>query len=69
VLACPTCNRSKSDSLAAKIHLDKWTELIIKNSEAITKIAEKVGVSSNLDTSIAIAKWGYSAAQQNQNCF
>jgi 5-methylcytosine-specific restriction endonuclease McrA len=68
VLACPTCNRSKSDTLAAKIHLDKWTELITKNSEALDKIGDQVGVSSNLETSITIAKWGYAVVQQNQNC-
>ena len=67
VLACPTCNRSKSDTLAAKIHLDKWVELINNNSEAITKIGEQVGVSSNLETSLAIAKWGYGTTSQNQN--
>ena len=68
VLACPSCNRSKSDSLAAKIHLDKWAELTTKNSEAIAKIGEQVGVSSNLETSLAITKWGYGAVQQDQNC-
>ena len=59
VLACPTCNRSKSDTLAAKIHLDKWVELTTNNSEAVAKIGEQAGVSSNLETSHAIAKWGY----------
>jgi 5-methylcytosine-specific restriction endonuclease McrA len=44
VLACPTCNRSKSDSLGARIHLDKWTELTAKNSEAIHSIGEKTGI-------------------------
>lgn len=62
VLACPSCNRSKSDSLAARIHLNKWTELTAKNSEAIARIGERAGVSSNLNTSIAIAEWGYGAA-------
>ena len=67
VLACPNCNRSKSDSLAAKIHLDKWNQSTTKNSEAIVKIGERAGVSSNLETSIAIAKWGYGIAKQDQN--
>jgi len=62
VLACPTCNRSKSDTLAAKIHLDRWIELTTKNSEAIAKIGANVGVTSNLETSFAIAKWGYESA-------
>jgi hypothetical protein len=62
VLACPTCNRSKSDTLAAKVHLDKWIELTKKNAKAIAKIGEQIGVSSSLETSIAIAKWGYVTA-------
>jgi 5-methylcytosine-specific restriction endonuclease McrA len=69
VLACPSCNRSKSDSLAAKIHLDKWTELTIKNSEAIAKIGNQVGVSSNLETSLSIAKWAYETARKNKSAF
>ena len=69
VLACPSCNRSKSDTLAAKIHLDKWVELSSKNSDAITKIGELVGVSANRDTSIAIARWGYGATTRNQNYY
>jgi hypothetical protein len=67
VLACPSCNRSKSDSLAAKIHLDKWNQSATKNSEEIMKIGGRSGVSSNLETSIAIAKWGYGIAKQEQN--
>lgn len=67
VLACPSCNRSKSDSLAAKAHLDKWNQSATKNSEEIMKIGERSGVSSNLETSIAIAKWGYGIAKQDQN--
>jgi 5-methylcytosine-specific restriction endonuclease McrA len=61
VLACPSCNRSKSDSLAAKAHLDKWIYVTKHNSGVIAKIGEKSGISSNLETSIAIAKWGYNS--------
>jgi 5-methylcytosine-specific restriction endonuclease McrA len=68
VLACPTCNRSKSDTLAAKIHLDKWMGLTSKNSDAIARIGNQVGVLSNLETSIAITKWGYGVVQKDQNC-
>jgi hypothetical protein len=64
VLACPTCNRSKSDTLAAKVHLDKWIQLTNKNAKAIAKIGEQIGVSSNLETSIAIAKWGYESSSK-----
>ena len=69
VLACPTCNRSKSDTLAAKVHLDKWVELTTKNSEAIQRIGEQAGVLANLATSIAIAEWGYVTARKNNSAF
>ncbi len=69
VLACPTCNRSKSDSLAAKIHLDKWIQSSIKKSEAIVIIGEQIGICSNLETSISIAKWGYELASHTNTAF
>lgn len=62
VLACPNCNRSKSDTLAAKIYLDMWIKLTSQNSDEIIRIGEQVGVSANLETSLAIAKWAYGAA-------
>jgi hypothetical protein len=43
--------------------------LINNNSEAITKIGEQVGVSSNLETSLAIAKWGYETANHANAAF
>lgn len=62
VLACPKCNRSKSDSLAAKIHLDKWMKLTSKNSDAISEIGEQYAVLSDLETTISIIRWGYARA-------
>jgi 5-methylcytosine-specific restriction endonuclease McrA len=62
VLACPSCNRSKSDSLAAKTHLDKWTELTAKNSEAIHSIGEKTGILAAGDTSLKVIRWAYEAS-------
>jgi 5-methylcytosine-specific restriction endonuclease McrA len=69
VLACPTCNRSKSDTLAAKVHLDKWIELTTKNCDVISRIGLEVGVPSNLDTSKAIALWGYRSAKISNGTF
>lgn len=59
VLACPTCNRSKSDTLAAKIHLDKWMKLTTKNSDAIARIGEAIGVPAHLESSMTILRWAY----------
>jgi hypothetical protein len=66
VLACPSCNRSKSDSLAARIHLDGWLEAVKNNSDAINKIGEAVGISANLDTSLSITHWSYGATNSDQ---
>lgn len=68
VLACPKCNRSKSDSLAAKIHLDKWTELATKNSEAIHQIGEKAGIPALKDASFKIVSWAYQASSIANSC-
>jgi hypothetical protein len=59
VLACPTCNRSKSDTLAAKEYLDMWIKLISQHSDEMIRIGDQVGVSADLETSLAIANWGY----------
>jgi 5-methylcytosine-specific restriction endonuclease McrA len=66
VLACPSCNRSKSDSLAAKVHLDRWLEAAKNNNDAINQIGEAVGISANLDTSLSITHWSYSAGSGDQ---
>ena len=59
VLACPKCNRSKSDSLAAQSHLDKWYELINQNTNSIEKIGEKTGIKTDLKASLKIVEWVY----------
>ena len=64
VLACPSCNRSKSDSLAAKVHLDRWIKLTSQHSDKLIRIGEQVGLAANLETSLAIAKWAYGAADK-----
>ena len=66
VLACPNCNRSKSDSLAARVHLDRWVKAVMKNNDATTQIGEAVGVVANLETSLSIAQWSYDAASGGQ---
>jgi 5-methylcytosine-specific restriction endonuclease McrA len=67
VLACPTCNRSKSDTLAAKIHLDKWIEAITRNNYVITEIGKKVSIATNLETSLSIMQWSYGTAINSQS--
>ena len=66
VLACPECNQSKSDSLAAKVHLDNWANAVKNHDEAITQIGEVIGVVANLETSLSIVQWSYGAASGGQ---
>ncbi|QWE25979.1 HNH endonuclease [Polynucleobacter sp. AP-Ainpum-60-G11] len=66
VLACPNCNRSKSDALAAKIYLDRWVNLLSKHSNEILNIGEKAGIQANQETSLAIAKWAYGACSRGE---
>lgn len=69
VLACPTCNRTKSNALAEKTYLDKWMLLTNQNSDEIVKIGEQIGMSADLETSLAIASWGYGTAIDTKATF
>jgi len=59
VLACPKCNRSKSNTLAARSHLDKWHELVNRNNNLINKIGEKTGIKADLEASLTVVEWAY----------
>ena len=69
VLACPNCNRSKSDTLAAKEYLDMWIKLIRQHFNEMIRIGERVGIPADLETSLAIAKWGYGMATDTRVTF
>lgn len=58
VLSCASCNRSKSDMLAAKVHLEKWLLNAANNFERNSEI-HKFGFMSNLDCNKRIATWAY----------
>ncbi|MEI8168838.1 MAG: HNH endonuclease [Rhodoferax sp.] len=62
VISHPACNRSKSDTLAAKPHLESWMEHITKNDDALREIGEAAGRTADLSASHAVARWGYSNA-------
>jgi 5-methylcytosine-specific restriction endonuclease McrA len=62
VLAHPSCNRSKSDTLAALPHLERWLEFITKNDTALQEIGAAAGRSIDMDSTRAVARWGYSNA-------
>lgn len=62
VLAHPRCNRSKSDTLAAKQHLECWLERLRRQADAIAEVAYAAGVGDDTGTTLAVACWAYGNA-------
>jgi 5-methylcytosine-specific restriction endonuclease McrA len=62
VLSHPACNRSKSDTLAAKPHLIRWLEFIDTHDSDLKEIGRKAGINADASTTLAVARWGYSNA-------
>ena len=62
VLAHPACNRSKSDTLAAKQHLSNWLEFVQNNSDNLSQIGFDSGVLVDPASMNAVARWGYTNA-------
>jgi hypothetical protein len=59
VIAHASCNRSKSDSLAAKPHLDRWLEFIHRHDAVLREIGANAGQVGDLPSSLRVAAWGY----------
>lgn len=59
VLAHGSCNRSKSDVLAAKLHVENWLEQMGQHQDDISQIALDAGVISDKQTILSVAKWSY----------
>jgi 5-methylcytosine-specific restriction endonuclease McrA len=59
VLAHPSCNRSKSDTLAAKPHLQRWLDFLKTNENDLIEIGSEAGVNVDASTSLSVAFWGY----------
>ncbi|CAN5190340.1 HNH endonuclease signature motif containing protein [soil metagenome] len=62
VLAHPRCNRSKSDTLAAGPHLERWLERIGRHTDALHEIGMAAGMLVDVQVSRKIAAWGYTTA-------
>lgn len=63
VLADPACNRSKSDSLAASPHLERWSHRLARSSEDLASIGDEVGITVDLEAHRNVAKWAYLSAR------
>jgi hypothetical protein len=61
-LAHPTCNRSKSDTLAAGPHLERWLERLVRHADALAEIGQTAGMIADVQVSRQIAAWGYTSA-------
>src|SRR5512140_1315534 len=59
VLAHPGCNRSKSDTLAARPHLERWLERMGKSGDMLTEVGIAAGIVADGATSRQVAQWGY----------
>lgn len=59
VLAHGSCNRSKSDVLGAKPHLENWLEQLNRHEDDIDQIGLDAGIISDQNTILSVAKWSY----------
>ena len=62
VLAHPSCNRSKSNTLAAKQHLARWLEFIDIHHNDMKEIGIKASINADAQTTLSVARWSYSNA-------
>lgn len=62
VLAHPSCNRSKSDMLAAKRHLENWLQRLEKRSDDLAEVSMDLGFPAEPDICRRVACWGYGSA-------
>jgi len=62
VLAHPGCNRSKSDMLAGRPHLERWLERLIRRADALAEVGLDSGMVVEANVSRRVATWGYTNA-------
>jgi 5-methylcytosine-specific restriction endonuclease McrA len=59
VLAHPSCNRSKSDTLASKAHLERWRDYADRHADDLSDIGIAAGRTADLQSSLAVTSWSY----------
>lgn len=64
VLAHPSCNRSKSDTLAAWPHLERWLNRLDGNRDDLAEIGEQAGFHANQVVSRQVGAWAYTSASK-----
>jgi 5-methylcytosine-specific restriction endonuclease McrA len=64
VVAHPVCNRSKSNTLAARLHLEKWMTYVDRRSDDLNAIAGEIGFPIDVSASVMVTQWSYANAVQ-----
>lgn len=62
VLAHPMCNRSKSDALAGRVHLEKWATRLDRLADDIEQVGRDAGIRFDATTSNRVTRWAYQVA-------
>lgn len=65
VLAHPTCNRSKSDTLAARRHLERWLDRLLLHCDDLAEIGANAGISADQGVTRHVAAWAYTSAHHH----
>ena len=60
VLAHAQCNRNKSDTIAAEVHLEKWVERNSGHGLELAAAMQEHRIICDLDATRRIARWAYS---------
>lgn len=61
VLAHPGCNRSKSDTLAARAHLERWILRLDASHDQLAQIGHDAGIVVDARAAKRVASWGYAS--------
>ncbi len=62
VLAHPNCNRSKSDTLAGRRHLEGWLNRLVRRGDELAEIGQAAGLGGDASASRRVASWAYGNA-------
>ncbi|NMF98954.2 HNH endonuclease [Aromatoleum toluolicum] len=62
VLAHPSCNRSKSDTLAALPHLERWLARLHDKADALAEIGSAAGFQTDTLVTRQVGAWAYTSA-------
>lgn len=66
VSAHPKCNRSKSDAVAARFHLEKWPLRFARQADDIAQIGRDAGIKFDAKTVDRVAHWAYQSGLANR---